>query len=398
MRILPVVLHSKSSNESYLKKDNFNKHRSDVSSGYNEFPLHKNPGNVSFGLLLKKPNIKLLDCTLRDGGFINNWEFGHDKVLDIFRQLNNAKVDIIEIGYLVNKAKDGVVDLGRTRFPNTEAIKTAFKPVEKKDSLVSAMIDYGECDAENVGLKKDGLIDIIRVTFKQENIKDALEFARSLRDKGYEICIQPTSVTSYSKKDMRHLVKKVNKLEPKSMAIVDTYGLLRTNDLKKYFNILDEDLNKNIGIGFHAHNNQQLGFSHSMKLANKKTDRDIYLDASLYGMGKSAGNANIELLTMELNKKHGKDYKIDHMLELIDKHILPIHGESKWGYSFNHFISTLNSCHPDYVKFLREKDLSITQINSILKNIEKDKKLRFDAKHIEDLYLKDTQKSLNTQG
>lgn len=397
MKISPVISYPKSSNASYVRNDDFNKSKPAVFSYCNGFPLHKTSEIVSFGLLLSKPNVKLLDCTLRDGGFINNWEFGHDKILDIFRKLDNAKVDITEIGYLFNKTKDNVINIDKTKFPNTEAIKTMFEPIRKKATLVSAMIDYGDCGIENIGLKKDGFVDIIRITFKKNDAENAIKFAKSVKDKGYDIFMQPISVTSYSSKEMLDLVNKVNELKPKGMAIVDTYGLLDKKGLKKYFDLLNKNLNKNIGIGFHPHNNMQLGFSNAMELVNKKTNRKIYLDASLYGMGKSAGNANIELLTMELNRNHGKKYNIDNMLELIDNHILPIRGENQWGYSLNYFISTLNSCHPDYVKFLREKALPVTQINGILKNIEKDKKLRFDAKHIEDLYLKETTKKLNLQ-
>lgn len=396
MKISSVVFNSKFSDGTHVLKDKFNNRNPNISLHCSVGSLNNTSEIISFGSMLNKSNIKLFDCTLRDGGFINNWNFGHNKILEIFQQLVNAKVDVVEIGYLGKKETENVGSLDRTRFPNTEAIAKIFESVRKKETLVSAMIDYGDCDIENVGLKKDGVVDIIRIAFKKNNVDGAIKFAKSIKEKGYNVFIQPASITSYSEEEMLNLIKKVNGLEPKCMSIVDTYGLLDKKNLKKYFNLLNKNLKKNIDIGFHSHNNMQLGFANSIELADEKTRRKIYLDASLYGMGKSAGNTNTELLTMELDRNYGKKYDIDKILEIIDSYIAPYQGENKWGYSLNYFIATLNSCHPNYVKFLREKPISVTQINKILRSIEKDKKLQFDEEYIKDLYLKDTS-GLNLQ-
>lgn len=388
LKILPINFNVKSSNASCAQKNNFNEYKSDAFLHPNKPPLNKTGKIINFCSIHNKANIKLLDCTLRDGGFINDWHFGQNKILEIFSQLDKAKVDVIEIGYMYNK-NNYIPDIDRTRFPSTEAIKTMFKPIKEKQALVSAMVDYGDCDIENIGLKKDGFIDIIRVTFKKEHADDGIKFAKAVKEKGYDVFIQPTSVTSYSEEEMLNLIKKVNVLNPKVMSIVDTYGLLNQNDLKKYFSLLNKNLNENIGIGFHAHDNMELGFSNSMELVHKRTNRKVYLDASLYGMGKSAGNTKTELLSMELDRHYGKKYNIDKMLELIDRIILPLNDKpNAWGYSLPYFISTLNSCHPNYVKFLREKNTPITKMNEILRSLEKDKKLQFDQAYIEELYLK----------
>lgn len=380
MKILPCIpstvsLSSKPDNYSFSNANPIN-YRDRIKTSYAA-------DIVSFGAIKGKANIKILDCTLRDGGFVNNWKFGSNNILGIFRQLEQSKIDIIEVGYLYKAAAPSV---DQTRFASTEAINNTFKDIKNKKSLVSAMIDYGDCDSKSIELRKDGFVDIIRLAFKKNNADNAIEFAKELKNKGYDVFVQPTSVTSYSRQELIDLINKINKLKPKGMGIVDTYGLLDKEELRKYYNLLDKNLNKDIGIDFHAHNNLQLGLSNALELAGKKTKRKIYLDSSLYGMGKSAGNVNTESLSMELNRKCGKKYNIDSIIEAISNFIMPIYGRTnKWGYSLSYFMSALNRCHPNYTNYLISKKMPIVQVNAILKSIELSKKLQFDQKYIEDL-------------
>lgn len=383
MKILHPILNFSNSKTTSNSKNDFSTRNTSKSFIKEQLYLNKTGRLVSFSRFYRKANVNLLDCTLRDGGFINNWTFGFEKILDIFKNLDKSNVDVIEVGYLYNKSRKS---LNKTRYPNTNAIAERFASVKEKKAMVSAMIDYGDLDIKNVGLKKDSFIDIIRLTFKKEKADEAIEFAKHIKEKGYDLWVQPTSITSYSKEEMIDLIKKVNALNPKVVSIVDTYGLLDKTELNKYFNLLDKNLSENINIGFHAHNNLQLGFSNAVELLQKKSSRKLYVDATLYGMGKSAGNTPTELISMEMDKRYGKKYDISRMLEMIDKYVSPAHGKNKWGYSLMYFISALNACHPNYVSFLRDKNLPCSQINDILKTISKDKKLQFDKSYIEDLY------------
>lgn len=383
MEVLPIILKSPNINVLYNPVNSYSNARAGYSKSLNNPHLISPVRVINFGRLRSNGGFNILDCTLRDGGFINNWKFGFEKILEIFKNLDKSNVDVIEVGYLYNKSKKS---LNNTRFPSTDAIKERFASIKGKNAQVSAMVDYGDLDIKNVGLKKDSFIDIIRLTFKKEKAEEAIKFAKLIKEKGYDVWIQPTSITSYSCKEMLNLINKINELNPKVASIVDTYGLLDKKELNRYFNLFDKNLNDNISIGFHAHNNLQLGFSNSKELLQKKSNRKIYVDATLYGMGKSAGNTPTELISMEMEKRYGKKYNVSKMLEIIDKYISPIYGKNKWGYSLMYFISAMNACHPDYVSFLREKNLPISQVNDILKTISKDKKLQFDKNYIEHLY------------
>ncbi len=333
-------------------------------------------------------NVKLLDCTLRDGGFVSNWVFGHDTIINIFELLYNSNLDIIEVGYLYDKCEK---DYNKARFPNTKALNETFEKVtvDNGKSMVVAMIDFGDCAINNICDCKDSFIDGIRVTFKKKNIDEAIEFCKLIKGKGYDVFAQPVSITTYSDREMIDLIEKINLLNPYAMSIVDTYGLMHKNDLIRYFYLMDNNLNKDVSVGYHSHNNFQLGYANAIELLEVQTYRNIILDTSCYGIGKSAGNTCTELMAMYLNENYEKKYDIGQILEIIDIDIMKIYNRNSWGYKIDYFISASNKCHPKYVEFLKNKNmLSIKSINEILCMIDDDKRLFFSPEHIEELYLK----------
>jgi 4-hydroxy 2-oxovalerate aldolase len=161
-------------------------------------------------------------------------------------------------------------------------------------------------------------------------------------------------------------------------------------DLIRYFYLIDNNINKDVLIGYHSHNNFQLAFSNCVELLNESgVKRGIIFDATLYGMGKSAGNAQTELVVNYLNAEIGEKYDINTILDIIDLYIMPIYHDRSWGYKIEYFINAMNNCHPSYVQYLLEKNtLSIESINEIISSIEKTKKLKYDEKFIDALYWK----------
>lgn len=337
--------------------------------------------------------IRLLDCTLRDGGFLNDWNFGYNSIRSIFRRLIKAGVDIIEVGFIDGRRQ---FDKERSINPTTTAFDEILSGQNKANATVVGMIDFGTCPIENIAPKKDSFLDGIRVIFKKKDMHNAINFCKQLKEKGYQVYTNPVSITTYSDREMLDLIDLVNGLNPVAMSLVDTYGLLHKDRLFRYFYLLDNNLNKNIEIGYHSHNNFQLAYSNAIELLNIKTNRNIILDSSLYGMGKSAGNCNTELLAMYLNTNYEKHYDMPEILNTIELEILKYLKEYSWGYQFSYYISALNDCHPNYVKFLEKKNmLPVKDINAILQNIEEHKKLTFDEAYIEELYQKHLQNNIN---
>lgn len=328
--------------------------------------------------------IKLLDCTLRDGGYINDWEFGHDNLISVYERLAKAGVDIVEVGFIDDRRP---YDYNRSIYPNTSSIAKTLGKAVLKPQMVVGMIDYGTCDLEYIQPCEECFLDGIRVIFKKSRMKEAMEYCKALKDKGYAVFSQLVSITSYSDEELLELINLVNDVKPYAVSMVDTYGLLNPGELLHYYEIMDREVAPEVAIGFHAHNNLQLAYANSLAFVEKQTDRNIIVDGTLFGMGKSAGNAPVELLGRYLN---GLDYKYDinSMLEAIEESIKEVHAVSPWGYQTKFFLSAENRCHPNYVTFFESKgNLSKSKLNELLSKIEpEESKLLYDRVLAEKLY------------
>ncbi|MGE7690580.1 aldolase catalytic domain-containing protein [Lysinibacillus sp. NPDC097214] len=331
-------------------------------------------------------NIKLLDCTLRDGGYLNDWAFGYNNIVNIFDRLCSATIDVIEIGFLDERR---VKDYDRTIMPNCEAINEIFGSLDKGNSIVVGMIDFGTCNIETLLPSNECYLDGIRVIFKKNDMVAAIDYCQQIKQLGYEVFVQAVSITSYSDDEYMELIKLVNKLNPYAFSVVDTYGLLHKVQLMHYFKLANTHLKESIGLGYHSHNNFQLAYANCIEIIETApNNRTILVDGTLYGMGKGAGNAPLELLAMYMNENLNKVYDIEQILEAINVNILGMYESVPWGYSLKFFISALHSCHPNYVTYLMEKKtLSMKSINDVLRKIEEQNKLFYDQEHIEQLYL-----------
>jgi len=334
----------------------------------------------------KMGEIKLLDCTLRDGGYLNDWEFGNDNIISIFERLVSAEVDIIEVGFL-NESRE--FDENRTIMPDGKSVEKIFGGLDTGKSMIVAMIDYGTCGVEHLLPKSESMLDGIRVIFKKAVMHEALALCADIKKLGYKVFVQAVSITSYNDAEIMELIGLVNELKPYAFSLVDTYGLLDKDKLMHYFEIADCNMDKEVGLGYHSHNNFQLAYANCMEVIKRQnSERRIIVDGSLYGMGKSAGNAPSELLAMYLNEREGRAYHISQMLEAIDVTILDLYNTIKWGYSLKFYISAMHDCHPNYISYLMsKKNLSIHSINHILDSLEGDRKLLYSQEYIEQLYL-----------
>lgn len=331
-------------------------------------------------------NLYLLDCTLRDGGYVNDWNYGAGSIKSIFSRLDCAGVDTIEVGFIDERRE---YDPNRSIYPDTKSVEPVFANMHKPSALVCAMIDYGTCSIEKIAPASESHIDAIRVIFKKHLQDGALEFLKQIKAKGYKIFVNPVSVTTFSDEEMISMIKKINAIEPYAVTIVDTYGLMHADKLLHYCDIMDEHLNKDIILGYHAHNNFQLAYSNTIAVMEHVTDRDLSIDGTLFGMGKSAGNACTELVAMYMNERFGKQYDINQIQEAIDVDITKEFAKKEWGYRPMFYISALNECHPNYVsQLLDKKTLSVKQINEILSKLprENDQNLLYDKALGEKLY------------
>lgn len=328
---------------------------------------------------------RLLDCTLRDGGYVNDWDFGQDNLISIFERLVDSNVDIVEVGFIDDRRP---YDINRSIFPDTASIGRTFGAITKRPPMVVGMIDYGTCALENIQPCEDSFLDGIRVIFKKQKMYDAMKFCQQLKALGYKVFSQLVSITAYEDGDLLKLIDLVNDVQPYAVSMVDTYGLLDPSKMLHFYEILDRNVDPSVKIGFHAHNNFQLAYANTIAFLGKETTRDIVADGTLFGMGKSAGNAPLELVAMFMNDKYNAKYDTQSMMEAIEESIKPFFTKSPWGYKMFFYLSASNQCHPNYVQYLQRKEnLSVSKVNEILSRIEpEEKKLLYDEKLAEQLY------------
>ncbi|KAB0574157.1 hypothetical protein F7P74_07655 [Helicobacter pullorum NCTC 12824] len=327
--------------------------------------------------------IQVLDCTLRDGGYVNNFSFSKDCVADIVTLLEQSKVEFIEIGFLKN-----------TKEANQTTIFSCFDEFnflhqcKKQHSYYVAMIVYGKFDVDKIPKKEETIIDCIRVTFKKNEITQAIQFIKLVKDKGYMVSANPTGINDYSNEELLELVNLINKTNFDMFAIVDTLGVLTSKQLLQIFELLNKKLKNNIKICFHSHNNLQLSFSNACELIDYSTERNIIVDSSCKGMGRGAGNLCTELILFYLNSNYHATYNLIPILQIIDKYIEPLSHIYDWGYTLPYYIASIHNCHPNYAIYLSNKQkLTAEQINNILMKIPDNQKNNYNEKLIQQLYL-----------
>ena len=342
--------------------------------------------------------LELLDCTLRDGGYINDWEFGQDTLVNVCERTTASGVDFIELGFLDDRRP---FDINRSIMPDTSCMEKIYGDLPKGNTKLMGMIDFGTCSIDHIQPCSESILDGIRVIFKKHLREPAMAFCKELKEKGYIVFSQLVSITSYEDDELMDLIRLANEVKPYAVSMVDTYGLMHKNILFHYYDILNKNLDPSIAVGYHAHNNFQLGYSNCIEMMerHKGCERPILVDGTLYGMGKSAGNAPTELLAMYMNANFGKHYDIGMMLEAIDSSLMDIFKVTPWGYTMKFFIAASNDCHPNYVSYLLDKKtLPVKSINEILKGLKGDKKLLYDKNLIEQLYIEYQQNHCEDSG
>lgn len=327
--------------------------------------------------------MEVLDCTLRDGGYVNNWMFGERGISYILSHLTSSKIDIIECGYL-NNLHPRVS--GQSIYESPQQI-SPYIPEQRHACKYVAMINYGEFDLDKLPPYDGNSIDGIRVIFHKKDVVSAIEYCAQLKEKGYLLFIQPMVTITYSDEELIEIINKVNEIKPFAFYFVDSFGVMKKNDMLRLFYLIDHNLAPDIRLGYHAHNNIQMAYANAQTILDIHTTRQLIIDSSVFGMGRGAGNLNTELFVDFLNSNFEKHYEIYPLLEIIDEELNRIYQEHYWGYSLPHYLSSLNHCHPNYATYFAAKDtLTIQSMNAILEQIPEEHKSTFSKNYAETLY------------
>lgn len=339
--------------------------------------------------------IEVLDCTLRDGAYIVDSQFGKGVIKGIIQKLQNANIEVVECGWL----KDSAHAKGSS-FYHLPKDAASYITDKKKECMYVAMIDWNRYD-DSVLPENDGTsIDAIRVVFPYKKAKEGMEIGQRIREKGYKIFFQAANTLAYGKEDLVELAKLANQYQPEGISIVDTFGAMYEEDLIEIAKTLDAYLDPGIRLGFHSHNNQQMAFANSMAFVNyfADADRDIMIDSSLCGMGRGAGNATTELITSFLNRKHHKNYNLDEILDAIDTYMVGFQEKYSWGYSTAYFIAGTYCCHVNNIAYLVDHHrTSAKDMRNIIASLSADERLKYDYDLLEEKYIENQSRLVNDE-
>lgn len=339
--------------------------------------------------------INLLDCTLRDGGYINDWCFGSRTISDVIDKMSDTGIDIEEIGFLKNEQYQE----DRCVFNSMEQVK---KVIGKKKFGVSYAV---MCEVVNplpldlLAPADEKSADIIRVIVwktkydANNHVVDALqegfEYCKGIVEKGYRLCVQPARVSQYSDTEFIDMVKKFSTLDPLAIYVVDSWGTQNSEELLHYMQLADINMPLNICLGYHGHNNMMQALSVAQNMIKRKFKREIIIDASVYGIGRGAGNLNIEIIARYMNQKCGKTYNIVPMLQVYESCVKNIYEIEPWGYSIAYYLTAMYDCNPNYAKCFSKQHYSISKVNKFLKQLKDIDRVIYSADKVREYMIYD---------
>lgn len=333
---------------------------------------------------MKRDNIKLLDCTLRDGAYIVDGKFG-DTIGGIIKNLQDSRVDLIEVGWL----KDFSHRTGTSYYHTPNDIRQYLLSDKNPNTIYLAMIDYNRYDLNNLPENDGKSIDAIRVVFPHGKVEEGCKLVEIIKSMGYQAYLQAANTLAYSDLDLLELADAVNKVKPVGISIVDTFGSMYPEDLERIYAILNNNLDLDIALGFHSHNNMQMSYALSMQFADKKSinDRLLIVDSSLCGMGRGAGNTPTELLSSFLNKRFHTDYDLNIILDTIDIYMTEFQKKYSWGYSMPYLVAGLYQCHVNNVAFLSSThSVKSKDMKMIFSSMTSEERRKYDYDLLEEKY------------
>lgn len=314
-------------------------------------------------------NIQVLDCSIRDGGHLNKWNFTHDFAKAYFQSARQSGVDIVELGY---RSSPGTFkDSGDWRFTLDSLIRETIG--EGPYPRIAVMADAGKARLDDFPIKIDSPVDIVRVACYNEQLSEALDLVSGLKNKGYFTTINLMGVSQYSERDFDQALDKIKSSEVDVVYVADSFGSLYPEDVRKLVSRLKEGTGKQ--VGFHAHNNIQMAFTNSIAALEAGA---TYIDATVNGIGRGAGNLPLEMVIPFLNRVHEKHYDPVPILELTEGPVKRLKQNLIWGYNLPFLLSAVKSCHPNYALTLKKRGYAIREIHDILNLMDAEQSAGFN--------------------
>lgn len=313
-----------------------------------------------------RPDIKVLDCTLRDGGLVNNFRFTDEFVKALYQANVQAGVDYMEFGYKASKDIFKVEDFGKWKFCDEEAIREIVGNNET-DLKIAVMTDVGRTDyKKDIIDRKDSVIDLVRTATYIHQIPSAIEMIEDAKNKGYETSANLMAVSKVNDKDLENGLELLANSCVDVIYLVDSFGAFYPEQIRRladiYLNIAAKTGKK---IGIHAHNNQNLAFANTIE---GLTAGISYLDATVCGMGRGAGNCFMESLLAFLKNPC---YNLSVIMDFIEKYMLQMKKDYDWGFDIPYLLTGIFNSHPSSaINFIKEGRTDYSRLQQELMDMD----------------------------
>lgn len=292
-------------------------------------------------LLSYCPDLQVMDCTLRDGGLVNNFEFSDEFVKDLYHADIASGIDYMEFGYKASKKIFNVNEFGKWKFCDEEGIRSI---VGENDSplKISVMADAGRTDYKtDIIPKKDSVVDMYRIATYIHQLPTAIDMIEDIHEKGYETTVNIMAVSKVNDRDIMGALELLSKTSVDCIYVVDSFGSFYPEqicDLTDRYSEIASKYGKL--VGFHGHNNQQLAFANTIESLRYGAS---LLDATVCGMGRGAGNCFLEsLLGFLKNPK----YDLVPMMKFIENHMTEMKENYTWGFDLPYLMTGILNTHP----------------------------------------------------
>lgn len=335
--------------------------------------------------------IKLLDCTLRDGGLALEDAYKNHTPTELFseeergciaRKLAESGCEIIELGSIEVTPADS---RGFAVYRDIESISAVMPPKKNSSQLFAGLFRGPDRPLEDIPPHSEKMLDAVRVILRYSELRKSLDYCRGLCEKGYKVFIQPMVTVRYTDEELSLLTEEANSMGAYALYFVDSYGFMTEDDVAYYFGRFDRELAPEIKIGFHAHNNMEMALPNVISFIKNCGSREIIIDSCADGMGQGTGNLQTEVIMNYLNRSCGKDYSLDKVFDVCET-VGKFNVNRLWGYLPARFISAVNGTAYKYALALINKyGMSLSEIDSILSDIPEELRYRYTPENAEKL-------------
>lgn len=284
----------------------------------------------------RRHTVRVLDCSIRDGGCCNAWQFSEDFVRRTYLALAKSGVEYMEIGYRSSPGSFDRQKVGPWRFCDDEVLAEIVTPSGPK---LAVMLDYGKAAASDLAPRTKSPVSMVRLACYARDVEGAIDILHEIQDKGYEVMCNVMAVSTCTPDEVDRFLGKLHDSTIPNVALVDSFGAFYPHHvrylIRKYKNWLRPDQK----LGVHVHNNQETAFANTIVAVEEGAD---LLDATVFGIGRGAGNCPLELLLMYLD---ASKYDVEPILELGDDYAR-LREELQWGYHVPYAITGWLNAHP----------------------------------------------------